>query len=74
MPDKTMVKVKRVKKGDESVKPVCEGGFVSGEVPEDGYVVSSDNSPCFVRDSDLELAKNKREKKGRPIVVEAESW
>lgn len=74
---KMEVKVKRVAPGDQAPRPVESSSFVSGEVPEDGYIVSCNapgSIPLYVRDSDLEKAKARREEKGRALDVVAQSW
>jgi len=77
MSDKVQVKIQRVKKDDEAVKPVSLQGFVGATVPCDGFIVKvadSSSAPLFVRDADLERSREIRRRKGRPIFIDAESW
>ena len=77
MTSKINVKVRRVLPGDSEPRAVSSFGFISDEIKECGFIVSSDapqSIPMFVTDEDLEKAANKRREKGRAIDVIADSW
>ena len=73
------VRVKRVKAGDVEVAPVGFSGFVSARVPSDGFIVFASHEtvssiPIYIRDDDMEKARQGANKRGAPIVVDAQSW
>lgn len=77
MTETVKVRIQRVKRDDEATKPVSRSGFIVGVIPEDGFVVSVDgpgNIPLYVRDTDIEKARELRERKRKPVVIDAESW
>jgi len=77
MATKLEVKVKRVREGDEGIRPVVIGGYTGGIFPTDGYVIFTNepgSTPLFVRDSDLETAKKVFEKKKKSVSIIARSW
>jgi hypothetical protein len=77
MQEKVKVKVQRVEVDDEAVKPISISGFVHGVIPEPGFVVKVEGShgiPIYVRDTDLEKARDLRQRKGKPVAIDADSW
>lgn len=73
------VKLKRVCAGDRETKPIGMQGFVAGEIPADGFIVSASVDtvsavPLYIRDEDIEKAKQMRANRGRAVPVDADSW
>lgn len=63
--------------GERATRPVSISGFVSGEVPADGFIISYDGPgsvPLFVRDEDIEKAKRVRNEKEKSVSIDAVSW
>jgi hypothetical protein len=71
------ITVSRVLHGDDVVKPITVNGFCSKKVPSDGYIISFVGPgalPLYVRDEDIEGARQRREEAGRVVKVTAKSW
>jgi len=70
MGDKYAAYIKSVKAGDLFQREFEKGSLITQEIPEDGYLVTSNRfnaPPIFVSKTDLEKA----EKAGETVVLEA---
>jgi len=77
MVDPLKIVVKRILHGEESVKAVGSSAFVTGNVPADGFMIHVSEAfqgSIFIRDTDLEKARELRKEKGKLVGVDAESW
>jgi hypothetical protein len=77
MSDRVKVKIARVEKDDRAIMPISISGFIDGVVPVAGFIVSFDGPgsvPLYLRDADIEKAREAYKRKGRSIAVLATSW
>lgn len=68
--------IKRVKKGERGSKTLEPDGFTHGVYPADGFLIFEKQFktiPFFVRDTDLEKARNMR-KVDETASIDALSW
>jgi hypothetical protein len=75
--DKVQVKIRAVKKGDRAGRCLGICAYVKGVIPADGIVCRMDipgGEAVYITIDDIVTALSIREKSGRMIEIDAQSW